>query len=71
MQALATPGRGPSSMPYLGMRVMRFCRERSGDGFVPMPGSRWPSDVGERAATQIEPGEQTLSISLTVSFELE
>ena len=56
----------------LGMRVTRVLAVSESMGFVPRGrvGDVRSMAVGE-SATQIVPGEQTLSVSLTVSFELE
>ena len=58
----------------LGMRVARILSV-SEAGIGPMPFTRAGMVRGmaanQDAATQIVPGEQTLSVSLTVSFELE
>ena len=57
----------------LGMRVARVLSvSEAATGFVPMPRVEMARRMSANdAATQIEPGEQTLNISLTVSFELE
>ena len=57
----------------LGMRVKRILSvSEAGMGFVPpQPVMMRTMDVAQAASTQIVPGEQTLSTSLTVSFELE
>ena len=57
----------------LGMRVARvLVVSEAATGFVPLPRVEMARRMSANdAATQIEPGEQTLSINLTVSFELE
>src|SRR5688572_16508957 len=57
----------------LGMRVARVLSvSEASMGFIPPPRAGMARGmVANDAATQIEPGEQTLNISLTVSFELE
>jgi uncharacterized protein YggE len=57
----------------LGMRVARVLSvSEAATGFAPLPRVEMARRMSANdAATQIEPGEQTLNISLTVSFELE
>jgi uncharacterized protein YggE len=73
-QALATArARAELYARTLGMRVARILSVSEATmGFVPRGriGAVRNMAAGD-AATQIEPGEQTLSINLTVSFELE
>ena len=53
-----------------GKRVGRILSiSESGGGMVPMP--RMMMQAASRASSSIEPGEQSLSVSLSVSFELE
>jgi uncharacterized protein len=54
----------------LGMRVARVLAVSEAMGPIPLPRVEF-ARANQDAATQIEPGEQTLSVSLTVSFELE
>ena len=56
----------------LGMRVVRILSvSEAGLGFMPPPVPVMMRAEAAQAATQIVPGEQTLSVSLTVSFELQ
>jgi uncharacterized protein len=57
----------------LGMRVMRVLSiSEAGMGYMPPPRVGMVRGMAaNESATQIVPGEQTLNISLTVSFELE
>jgi len=57
----------------LGMRVRRILSVSEAGGMMapPMPMMRLEAARAQDASTQIDPGEQTLSVSLTVSFELE
>ena len=75
MQALTNArARAETYARSLGMRVARILSV-SEAGIGPMPLARVGMVRGmaanQDAATQIVPGEQTLSVSLTVSFELE
>jgi uncharacterized protein YggE len=54
----------------LGMRVKRILFV-SETGAPPPPGPMMRMQANQDAATQIAPGEQSLSVSLTVGFELE
>lgn len=56
-----------------GKRVGRILSiSEAGGHFAPPPMARMRTfDVAEAASTSIEPGEQTLQVSLAVSFELE
>jgi uncharacterized protein len=56
----------------LGMRVKRVLSVGEAGGYMPpQPMLMRAEAASNRDATQIAPGEQTLSVSLTVSFELE
>ncbi|MFN3943511.1 MAG: SIMPL domain-containing protein [Allosphingosinicella sp.] len=57
----------------LGMRVRRIVSVSEGGHFAPQPMMREMAITvtGGDAGTQIMPGEQTLAVTLTVSFELE
>lgn len=55
----------------LGMRVSRILSISEAGGFQAPPPMLRMQAVSNDAATRIDPGEQTLSVSLTVSFELE
>jgi uncharacterized protein YggE len=57
----------------LGKRVGRILWvSEGGGGAYPMPMMRQRGmAVGEAASTSVEPGEQTLAVTLSVSFELE
>ena len=56
----------------LGMRVVRVLSvSEAGMGFVPPPRPMMRDMAQANAQTEIVPGEQTLNVSLTVSFELE
>ena len=56
----------------LGMRVVRVLSvSEAGAAYMPMPRMARAANMSADAATQIVPGEQTLTVSLTVSFELE
>jgi len=56
----------------LGLRVKRVLSvSEAGMAFPPQPRLEMMRDASNQAATQISPGEQTLSVTLTVSFELE
>jgi len=55
----------------LGMRVRRIVSLSEAGGARPGPMSMTRMDMAQNAATNIVLGEQTLSVSLTVSFELE
>ena len=56
----------------LGMRVARILSVSEASGFMPPPRPMEARNMAAAdAATQIVPGEQTLNIALTVSFELE
>ena len=56
----------------LGMRVVRVLSvSEAGMGFVPPPRPMMRDMAQSNASTEIVPGEQTLNVSLTVSFELE
>lgn len=56
----------------LGMRVKRILSvSEAGMGYMPPPVAMRAMEAGTVAGTQIDPGEQTISASLTVSFELE
>ena len=56
----------------LGMRVARILSiSEANSGFVPRGGIGSLRSMASDAATEIVPGEQTLNVSLTVSFELE
>jgi uncharacterized protein YggE len=56
----------------LGLRVKRVLSvSEAGLAFPPQPRVEMMRDASNQAATQISPGEQTLSVTLTVSFELE
>ena len=58
----------------LGMRVKRILSvSEAGMGYMPPPQpvmAEMRAQTGD-ATTRIDPGEQTISVSLTVSFELE
>jgi uncharacterized protein len=56
----------------LGKRVGRILSiSEAGGQFAPMPVMMMRGESAQDASTKIEPGEQTLSVSLSVSFELE
>ena len=56
----------------LGMRVTRILSVSEAAGFMPPPRPMAVRNMAaDEAATQIVPGEQTLNVALTVSFELE
>ena len=56
----------------LGMHVARILSvSEAGVGYMPPPRPMARGMVAGEAATQIVPGEQTLNVSLTVSFELQ
>ena len=57
----------------IGKRVGQILSiSEAGGHFAPRPMAQMRSfDVAEAASTKIEPGEQTLQVSLAVSFELE
>lgn len=57
----------------LGMRVSRVLAVSEAGGFMPPPRPMMAERamVAQDASTRIDPGEQTLSVTLTVSFELE
>jgi uncharacterized protein YggE len=57
----------------LGMRVARVLVVSEAMGPIPLPRPEFARGMvaNQDAATQIDPGEQTLNVSLTVSFELE
>jgi uncharacterized protein YggE len=57
----------------LNMRVRRVLLVSESGATLPppMPAMRMQAGLAREADTRIEPGEQTLSVSLTVSFELE
>ncbi|MDQ8756047.1 SIMPL domain-containing protein [Sphingosinicella sp. LHD-64] len=57
----------------LGMRVVRVLSvsEPGAIQMPPVPVMRMEAQARDAAGTQIEPGEQTLSVTLTVSFELQ
>ena len=56
----------------LGMRVIRVLSvSEAGLGYMPPPQPVMMREMAAQAATQIVPGEQTLTVSLTVSFELQ
>jgi uncharacterized protein len=56
----------------LGMRVLRVLSvSEAGASYMPPPRPMARGMVANEAATQIVPGEQTLSVALTVSFELQ
>ena len=56
----------------LGMRVTRILSVSESGGFMPPPRPVMARSMAANdAATQIVPGEQTLTVALTVSFELQ
>ena len=57
----------------LGMRVVRVLSvSEAGMGFMPPPQPvMMRGEMAQAASTQVVPGEQTLTVSLTVSFELQ
>ncbi len=55
----------------LGMRVARVLSVSEATGFMPMGRAGMARGMANDMATQIVPGEQTLSVALTVSYELE
>ena len=56
----------------LGMRVVRVLSvSEAGMGYVPPPRPMMRDMAQANAQTEIVPGEQTLNVSLTVSFELQ
>lgn len=56
----------------LGMRVVRVLSvSEAGMGFVPPQPVMVRNEMAQAADTRIVPGEQTLNVSLTVSFELQ
>lgn len=56
----------------LGMRVVRVLSvSEAGAGAMPPPRPMARGMVANQAATEIVPGEQTLTVALTVSFELQ
>ena len=56
----------------LGMRVARILSVSESGGFMPPPRPMMERAMaGNDASTQIVPGEQTLTVALTVSFELQ
>ena len=56
----------------LNMRVRRVLLVSESGSTLPVPVPGMAREMAAQAAdTRIEPGEQTLSVSLTVSFELE
>ena len=56
----------------LGMRVSRVLSVSEAGGSMPPPRPMMMArDMAQEASTQIDPGEQTLGVTLTVSFELE
>jgi uncharacterized protein len=56
----------------LGKKVGRILSiSEAGGHFAPPPMAMMRGDVAQAASTSIEPGEQTLAVSLSVSFELE
>ena len=55
----------------LGMRVARVLLVSESGAMPPRPMPMLRMQAADSAGTSIEPGEQTLSVTLTVSFELE
>ena len=53
------------------MRVTRILAVSEAGSAMPAPQPFMRDAVAEQADTEIVPGEQTLSVSLTVRFELE
>lgn len=56
----------------LGMRVKRIVSvSETGGQYMPNPRMARMAAYGESRATQIDPGEQAVSVSLSISYELE
>jgi len=56
----------------LGMRVVRLVAvNESGGGYAPPPPMPMMMARGERDSTRIDPGEQKLTVSLGMTFELQ
>ncbi len=55
----------------IGKRVGRILSISEAGSSMPMPIERMRGMVASQASTAIEPGEQSVSVSLSVSFELE
>lgn len=56
----------------LGMRVVRILSvSEAGMGYMPPPQPVMMREMAAQASTDIVPGEQTLNVSVTVSFELQ
>ncbi|HWT11703.1 MAG TPA: SIMPL domain-containing protein [Allosphingosinicella sp.] len=73
MQAVANArARADLYARTLGMRVTRILSvSEAGMVHMPRPEQMMARDVAAVSGTQIVPGEQTLTVSLTVSFELQ